>query len=76
MEKGPVDVCSHEACYSLTEDRLLREAVSDNIVVCCILQYELDEDIVVKVLFPRWVTLNDNNDDSDGNNDDNDSGKG
>ena len=45
-----MDVCTHEARYSLAEDRLLREAVSANIVVCCIVQDELDEDIVVKVL--------------------------
>jgi len=50
VEKGPVDVCTHDARYSLAEDRLLREAVSANIVICCIVQDELDEDIVVKVL--------------------------
>ena len=50
MEKGPVDACTHDARYSLAEDRLLREAVVANTVVCCIVQDELDEDIVVKVL--------------------------
>ena len=26
IEKGPLDCCSHDARYSLSEDRLLREA--------------------------------------------------
>merc|ERR1719317_1525808 len=32
IEKGPVDSCSHDARYSLSEDRLLREAVAANTV--------------------------------------------
>jgi hypothetical protein len=28
IEKGPVDAITHEARYSLSEDRLLREAVA------------------------------------------------
>jgi len=50
IEKGPVDSCSHDARYSLSEDRLLREAVAANTVRCCVVQDELEEDVVVRVL--------------------------
>ena len=45
-----MDSCSHDARYSLSEDRLLREAVSANTVRCCVVQDELEEDVVVRVL--------------------------
>lgn len=50
IEKGPVDQCNHDARYSLSEDRLLREAVSAGVVRCCVVQDELEEDVVVRVL--------------------------
>ena len=50
IEKGPVDQCSEDARYSLSEDRLLREPVSAGLVRCCVLQDELDEEVVVRVL--------------------------
>merc|ERR1719410_1213983 len=50
IEKGPVDQCSQDARYSLSEDRLLREAVAAGMVRCCVLQDELEEDVVVRVL--------------------------
>lgn len=33
VEKGPVDAVTHEARYSLSEDRLLREQIDHNVVV-------------------------------------------
>jgi len=50
IEKGPVDCCTNDARYSLSEDRLLREAVAANTVCCCVVQDELEEDVVVRVL--------------------------
>ena len=50
IEKGPVDQCTHDARYSLSEDRLLREAVVAGVVRCCVVQDELEEDVVVRVL--------------------------
>merc|ERR1719195_2311403 len=50
VEKGPVDQCTHDARYSLSEDRLLREAVAAGVVRCCVVQDELEEDVVVRVL--------------------------
>ena len=50
IEKGPVDQCTHDARYSLSEDRLLREAVAAGVVRCCVVQDELEEDVVVRVL--------------------------
>merc|ERR1719391_1226100 len=50
IEKGPVDSCSHDARYSLSEDRLLREAVAASTIACCVVQDELEEDVVVRVL--------------------------
>ena len=50
IEKGPVDQCTHDARYSLSEDRLLREAVAAGDVRCCVVQDELEEDVVVRVL--------------------------
>lgn len=31
IEKGPVDVITHEARYSLSEDKLLRQSVDYNV---------------------------------------------
>ena len=50
IEKGPVDQCSQDARYSLSEDRLLREPVSAGLVRCSVLQDELEEEVVVRVL--------------------------
>lgn len=33
MEKGPVDAITHDARYSLSEERLLREQIDYSIVV-------------------------------------------
>lgn len=41
IEKGPVDALTHDARYSLSEDRLLREQVAASTVVCCVVQDEL-----------------------------------
>ena len=45
-----MDQCTHDARYSLSEDRLLREAVVAGVVRCCVVQDELEEDVVVRVL--------------------------
>ena len=45
-----MDQCTHDARYSLSEDRLLREAVAAGDVRCCVVQDELEEDVVVRVL--------------------------
>jgi len=50
IEKGPVDAMTQDARYSLAEDRLLREPVAANTVVCCVVQDELEEQVVVRVL--------------------------
>jgi len=51
IEKGPVDFLTHDARYSLSEDRLLREQnIEPNTVVCCVVQDELEEQVEVRVL--------------------------
>ena len=45
-----MDQCSQDARYSLSEDRLLREPVSAGLVRCCVIQDELEEEVVVRVL--------------------------
>ena len=45
-----MDQCTNDARYSLSEDRLLREAVVAGVVRCCVVQDELEEDVVVRVL--------------------------
>ena len=45
-----MDQCSQDARYSLSEDRLLREPVSASLVRCSVLQDELEEEVVVRVL--------------------------
>lgn len=34
IEKGPVDAVTHDARYSLSEERLLREQIDHGVVVC------------------------------------------
>lgn len=50
IEKGPVDVITHDARYSLSEERLLREQIEHNIVTLHVVQDDLDEKIQCKVL--------------------------
>ena len=50
IEKGPVDVVTHDARYSLSEERLLREQIEHTLVSLHIVQDDLDEKIQCKVL--------------------------
>ncbi|XP_034935883.1 plexin-B [Chelonus insularis] len=50
IEKGPVDVITHDARYSLSEERLLREQIDHSIVTLHVVQDDLDEKIQCKVL--------------------------
>ena len=52
VEKGPVDMFTQEAKYSLSEEGLLRESMPTdyNVVTCLVLQRELDEAYHAKVL--------------------------
>ncbi|KAF7286951.1 hypothetical protein GWI33_002800 [Rhynchophorus ferrugineus] len=50
IEKGLVDAITHDARYSLSEERLLRENVEHNPVTLHIVQDDLDEKIQCKVL--------------------------
>lgn len=50
VEKGLVDALTHDARYSLSEDRLLREQVDTSVVSIHILQDDLDDKIQCKVL--------------------------
>ncbi|XP_044257639.1 plexin-B isoform X2 [Tribolium madens] len=50
IEKGLVDAITHDARYSLSEERLLREQVEHSVVTLHILQDDLDEKIQCKVL--------------------------
>merc|ERR1719189_2242587 len=50
IEKGPVDALTHDARYSMSEEKLLREQVSANPVICRVVQEELEEEVVVRVL--------------------------
>jgi plexin A len=50
IEKGVVDACTHEAKYSLSEDKLLREQIPHRPVVLHIVQDDLDEKLQCKVL--------------------------
>ncbi|XP_033220264.1 plexin-B [Belonocnema kinseyi] len=50
IEKGPVDVITHEARYSLSEERLLREQIDHSVVTLHVVQDDLDEKIQCKVL--------------------------
>lgn len=50
IEKGLVDAVTHEARYSLSEEKLLREQIAHNTVTLHIVQEDLDEKIQCKVL--------------------------
>ncbi|XP_030748718.1 plexin-B isoform X2 [Sitophilus oryzae] len=50
IEKGLVDAITHDARYSLSEERLLRENVEHSTVTLHIVQDDLDEKIQCKVL--------------------------
>lgn len=50
IEKGPVDEVTHDARYSLSEERLLREQIEHSVVTLHVVQDDLDEKIQCKVL--------------------------
>lgn len=50
IEKGVVDACTHEARYSLSEEKLLREQIEHSSVILHIVQDDLDEKLQCKVL--------------------------
>lgn len=50
IEKGMVDAITHDARYSLSEERLLRGQIENNFVTLHIVQDDLDEKIQCKVL--------------------------
>nr|CAI5855263.1 unnamed protein product [Callosobruchus analis] len=50
IEKGLVDAITHDARYSLSEERLLRENVEYSVVTLHIVQDDLDEKVQCKVL--------------------------
>lgn len=56
VEKGLVDAITHEARYSLSEDRLLREQIDTNGVTLHILQDDLEEKVQCKVLDQDTIT--------------------
>ncbi|XP_017468489.1 PREDICTED: plexin-B [Rhagoletis zephyria] len=53
--KGLVDAVTHEARYSLSEERLLHEQIPHSVVVLHIVQDDLDEKVQCKVL--DWDTI-------------------
>uniref|UniRef100_A0A1A9VMA1 Plexin cytoplasmic RhoGTPase-binding domain-containing protein n=1 Tax=Glossina austeni TaxID=7395 RepID=A0A1A9VMA1_GLOAU len=55
IEKGLVDAITHDARYSISEERLLHEQISHSVVVLHIVQDDLDEKIQCKVL--DWDTI-------------------
>lgn len=55
IEKGLVDAITHEARYSLSEERLLHEQIPHSVVVLHIVQDDLDEKVQCKVL--DWDTI-------------------
>ncbi|XP_014244949.1 plexin-B isoform X2 [Cimex lectularius] len=50
IEKGPVDAVTHDARYSLSEERLLREQIQHGVVTLHIVQDDVDEKLQCKVL--------------------------
>lgn len=56
VEKGLVDAITHEARYSLSEDRLLREQIETNNVSIHILQDDLEDKVQCKVLDQDTIT--------------------
>ncbi|KAH8283417.1 hypothetical protein KR054_011013 [Drosophila jambulina] len=55
IEKGLVDAVTHDARYSLSEERLLHEQVTHSVVVLHILQDDLDEKVQCRV--NDWDTI-------------------
>ncbi|KAM8702809.1 hypothetical protein ACLKA7_005158 [Drosophila subpalustris] len=55
VEKGLVDAITHDARYSLSEERLLHEQVTHSIVILHILQDDLDEKVQCRV--NDWDTI-------------------
>ncbi|KAM7341380.1 plexin B isoform 1-T6 [Cochliomyia hominivorax] len=55
IEKGLVDAITHDARYSLSEERLLHEQIPHSVVVLQIVQDDLDEKVQCKVL--DWDTI-------------------
>ncbi|CAL1269603.1 unnamed protein product [Larinioides sclopetarius] len=49
VEKGPVDAITHDARYSLSEERLLREQIDYSIVTVQVVHEDQDEKIVCRV---------------------------
>ncbi|XP_077487352.1 plexin-B-like [Amblyomma americanum] len=49
VEKGPVDAVTHDARYSLSEERLLREQIEYSTVVIQIVQEDQDEKVFCRV---------------------------
>lgn len=49
VEKGPVDAITHDARYSLSEERLLREQIEYSIVTVQVVHEDQDEKIVCRV---------------------------
>ncbi|KAG8189829.1 hypothetical protein JTE90_026130 [Oedothorax gibbosus] len=49
VEKGPVDAITHDARYSLSEERLLREQIDYQIVTVQVVHEDQDEKIVCRV---------------------------
>lgn len=56
VEKGLVDAITHEARYSLSEDRLLREQIETSNVTLHILQDDLEDKVQCKVLDQDTIT--------------------
>lgn len=56
IEKGLVDAVTHDARYSLSEERLLREQIEHSFVTLHIIQDDLDEKIQCKVLDCDTIT--------------------
>lgn len=56
VEKGLVDAITHEARYSLSEDRLLREQIETNNVSIHILQDDLEDKVQCKVMDQDTIT--------------------
>lgn len=55
VEKGLVDAITHDARYSLSEERLLHEQVTHSVVILHILQDDLDEKVQCRV--NDWDTI-------------------
>ncbi|KNC27477.1 Plexin-B [Lucilia cuprina] len=55
IEKGLVDAITHDARYSLSEERLLHEQIPHSVVMLHIVQDDLDEKVQCKVL--DWDTI-------------------